>query len=100
MKMMSSTSNTSMSGVTFMFAFGPPLGPTAIPIFDLLYLLPAGGPRGRGQSSGLFLVGQQAKLVHARGTNVIDHLDHRAELCPRIRFDENAFVGPVRQAVS
>ena len=32
MKIISSTSNTSISGVTFMFAFWPPLGPTAIAI--------------------------------------------------------------------
>src|ERR1700683_2842741 len=37
MKMISSTSNTSISGVTFMLAFWPPLGPTAIAIMNLLY---------------------------------------------------------------
>src|ERR1700675_30008 len=37
MKMISSTSSTSISGVTFMFAFWPPLEPIAIAIIDLLY---------------------------------------------------------------
>src|SRR6202047_17028 len=37
MKMISSTSSTSISGVTFMFAFWPPLEPIAIAMIDLLY---------------------------------------------------------------
>src|SRR5260370_14996823 len=37
MKMINNTSNTSMSGVTLIFALWPPLGPTAIPMVDLLY---------------------------------------------------------------
>src|SRR5882672_6648380 len=39
MKMISSTSNTSISGVTFIAALGPLLEPTTILIIDLLYLL-------------------------------------------------------------
>ena len=51
MKMINSTSSTSMSGVTLMFAFWPPLGPTAIPMVVLLYW-PGAGAAGAGGALG------------------------------------------------
>ena len=100
-----------MSGVTFMFALWPPFGPTAIPIsissdYALALLLPARGCWCGGaavpverNSSGLLLIGQQAKLIHAGGANVIHDLDDRAELRPRVRLQEDALVGAVGQPV-
>ena len=51
MNMISITSNTSMSGVTLMFALWPPLGPTAIPMVVLLYW-PGAGVAGAGGAPG------------------------------------------------
>src|SRR5260370_7994333 len=63
MKMISSTSRTSMSGVTFIFAFWPPLGPTAIPMVVLLLL--AGRSRScRGIWSGFLLIGDHAHVIN------------------------------------
>src|SRR5208337_5065604 len=88
MKMISSTSNTSISGVTFMFAVWPPLAPTTILIIDLLsvasialalVLLPARrrscARRRRGHGSGLLLIRQKSELVHAGGANIVDDFD-------------------------
>src|SRR6266446_1300604 len=113
MKMISSTSNTSISGVTFMFAFWPPLEPTAIDITDLLYLrclcykavlLPArmcrwSCDRWRGKGSSLLLIRQEAELVHPGRTNVVDDFNHPAELRPGVGFEKDPFIGPVRQLI-
>src|ERR1039457_6341065 len=113
MKMISSTSSTSISGVTFMLALWPPLGPTAILIIDLLYryccipvarpLLPAcrrsGSRWWRCKVSGLLLIGQKAELIHAGGANIVDHLHHPAELRSHVGFQKHAFIGPVRQLI-
>src|SRR5208282_159297 len=106
MKMISNTSKTSISGVTFMFAFWPPLGPTAIlinrsPIYDRV-LLPARrrrGARRRGKGSGLFLIRQKTELVHAGGAYIVDDFDHPAELRPHIGLEKDPLVGPVRQLI-
>src|SRR5271168_2576330 len=77
MKMISSTSSTSMSGVTLMFALWPPLGPTAIPMIVLL-LLPCRGGWWRRWSAwrGLFLFGEQAQVIHTGGPDRIHHLHY------------------------
>src|ERR1700685_484598 len=53
MKMMSSTSSTSMSGVTLIFALWPPPLPIAILIFDLLLIHSLYCP-GAGAPGGVF----------------------------------------------
>src|SRR5579863_299939 len=102
MKMISRTSNTSMSGVTLIFALWPPLGPTAIPIMLSLRsfgaLLPGGRWRGR-VARLFFLVGQQAQVVHAGGADIIHYLHHGTELRPRIGADIDSLVGTRRNAV-
>src|SRR5882724_10019415 len=103
MKMISSTRSTSMSGVTLMFAFWPPLAPSAIPIVDLLYcpLLSATRRwRGRGRRTFfLALIGQKAQLIYARRPDVIHHFDHSAELGARVRANVNPFVRFVGQTI-
>src|SRR5690348_14004761 len=100
MKMISSTSSTSISGVTFMSAVGPPPAPpTAIPIVVLL--LPGGrdGRRGRGCAGILALFGQQAQIIYAGCTHIIHYLHHRAVLGAGIGADKNALVNAVGQTV-
>src|SRR5579864_2666749 len=98
-KMISSTSRTSMSGVTLMFAFWPPLGPTAIPIVVLL-LLPARCIwRRRGLRSSFPLLGEQAKVVHARGAHRVYDLDHIAEVGALVSLHVNAFVRLIGETI-
>src|SRR5271170_4467169 len=84
MKMMISTSSTSMSGVTLMFALWPPPVPTAILIVDLLLISLTSLPRrrsgGRSAWSAFPLVGEQAQVIYAGGAHGIHHLDHIAEV--------------------
>src|SRR3954453_18119802 len=99
MKMISSTSSTSISGVTLILALCPPPDPIAIAINESPRLLSARF-RGRRQVTRcLFLIGQQAKLVHSGRADVVHALDHPAILCPRVSFDENALVGLAGQFV-
>src|ERR1700693_4225487 len=109
MKIISSTSRTSISGVTFMFAFWPPLEPIAIAIIDLLYcycvLLPArrcryrGSGRRRRKGPGLLLIGQKAELVHTGRAHIVHHFDHPAELRPGVGLEKDPFLGLVRQLI-
>src|SRR4029077_2816230 len=109
MKIISSTSSTSISGVTFMFALWPPLEPIAIAIIDLLYcycvLLPARGCRYRGsgrrwrKGSGLLLISQKAELVHTGRAHIVHDFDHPAKLRPSVGFEKDPFIGAVRQLI-
>src|SRR5581483_9472953 len=74
-KMISSTSNTSISGVTLGSADNPPLPPVAIPI--VIPSLLAGG-RSRSSRRCLALFGQQTELIDARGAYVVHHVHHAA----------------------
>src|SRR6202035_5822903 len=100
MKMISSTSSTSMSGVTLMFALWPPLGPTAIPMIVLLYspLLPW-RRRGRRGGSSFLLLAQQAEVVDPSGTNGIYHLHHAAKTGSHVRLHVHALVLLIGEAI-
>src|ERR1700687_5467330 len=110
MKIISSTSRTSINGVTFMFAFWPPLEPIAIAIIDLLYcyyvLLSArgfsyrgSGTRRRRKRPGLLLIGQKAELVHTGRAHIIHDFNHPAKLRPGIGLEKDSLVGAVRQLI-
>src|ERR1700687_676890 len=101
MKMISSTSSTSMSGVTLMFALWPPLGPTAIPMIVLLYcpLLPWRSRGWRGAWSCFLLLGQQAKVIDPSSTNGIDHLHHAAKTGSHVRLHVHALVLLIGEAI-
>src|SRR5258708_20577673 len=76
MKMMSSTSRTSMSGVTVIFSLWPPLVPTAILMVGSP-LFPA--PRsGRGCYSAFPLFGEQATITHTSRALGVHHPVHVA----------------------
>src|SRR5512146_2916341 len=93
MKMISSTSRTSISGVTLISAEGPPFPP---PTFILIEasLLFSGGRRVLERS--LFtLLGQKPKLVHTGRPHVIDDFYHSAVLGAGIRLYENLLVSLV-----
>src|SRR5271156_5364826 len=95
MKMISSTSSTSIRGVTLIFALWPPPALTPIPIRSPL--LPA--RRWWRLGALLLLVGQQTQLVDSGGPDVVHHRHHRSELGPGISADEHALVKAVGQAV-
>src|SRR5581483_7563646 len=113
MKMMSSTSSTSISGVTLMSAEGPLPLPMLIAIagtfrqparggLEFLPLFPAARrrcPRRRRERSLFALLGEQPKLVHARGAHVVHHLHHRPVLGARVGADEHPLVHSVGDAV-
>src|SRR5271170_4600726 len=106
MKMISSTSSTSMSGVTLMFALWPPLGPTAIPMIVLLLtaycmpLLPCGGGwRWRSARSGLLLLGEQTQIIHTGGPDSIHNLHYAAEVGAHVRFHVHGLARLVGQTV-
>src|ERR1700684_2319984 len=111
MKMISNTSRTSINGVTFMFAFWPPLGPTAIAISisSTTCLLPVlllsacrcrwRCDRRRSKRTVLLLFGQKSELVYAGGTDIIHHLHYPSELRPRVGLEKNTLVGAISQAV-
>src|SRR5262249_46135927 len=99
MKMMISTSSTSIMGVMLMSALGPPLPPTAIPIEITPYkdflLLP--GRRRSGRWIGLIcrlpLLGEQAQLVYADGPKIIHQLDYAIVFRAIVRLDEYSLIG-------
>ena len=63
-----------------------------------LVLVVASSRHGGGVKVPAFLlIGQKSELIHARGANVVNHLDHPPELRSRIGFEKHALVGPVRQ---
>src|ERR1700675_4873510 len=110
MKIISNTSSTSIRGVTFMFAFWPPLEPIAIAIIDLLYcycvLLSVrrcryrrSATRRRSKRSGLLLIRQKAELIHTGRAHVVYDFDHPAKLCPGVGLEKDPFVGAVRQLI-
>src|SRR5712691_8358686 len=101
MKMMSNTSRTSISGVTFISQVWPRFWPVAIPIkisFEVL-LCSASRRRLRGGRRKrillLFHIGQQAQIVHPGGTNVVHHLNHPLVICTCIGAEIDDLVGAV-----
>src|SRR6185503_4289748 len=82
MKMISSTSSTSMSGVTFISQTWPPLPPTFIPIGSLL----ASGPVG--PLAGLLLRDQTHRL-EARVADRKHQLLDDPELQARVGLDDD-----------
>src|SRR5271163_3161657 len=98
MKMMSSTSSTSMSGVTLMFALWPPPVPTAI----LMVGSPLLPTRRRGRRcvwSAFPLVGQQTQIIDAGGSHGVHHLDYIAEVGAGICLKVNLFIRAIGQAI-
>src|SRR5271156_5570374 len=98
MKMMSSTSSTSMSGVTLMFALWPPPVPTAILMVGSP-LFPARFRSGRRSGRAFPLFGEQAEVIHAGGAHGIHHLDNTAEVGPRIRLEIDFLIGVIGEAI-
>src|SRR5271166_3429238 len=98
MKIMSSTSSTSMSGVTLMFALWPPLGPTAILMVDSP-LLPTSRSGGRSVWSAFPLFGEQAQVIYTGGAHGIHHPNHIAVVGAGIRLEIDLFVSAIRQAI-
>src|SRR5690349_14956938 len=92
MKMMMSTSSTSIIGVILISDFGPLPDPTAIAIKLLLYEIPRAGGLFRGRRSALLirilvvldLFGEQTDLVDAGGAEVVDHGDDLLILRARV----------------
>src|SRR5438105_8523230 len=117
MKMISSTSSTSISGVTLMLAVGPPLPPIAIAItnspsnsWGLASLVSTQlaahrylgcGRRARRLAGHVrrlrrvrsLLFGNQAQLVYARSANIIHNVNHDAIFGARIDLEEDALIG-------
>src|SRR5581483_4580525 len=102
-----------VSGVTLMSAEGPLPLPMLIAIagtfrqparggLEFLPLFPAARrrcPRRRRERSLFALLGEQPKLVHARGAHVVHHLHHRPVLGARVGADEHPLVHSVGDAV-
>src|SRR5205085_6347752 len=119
MKMISSTSSTSIRGVTLMLAVGPPLPPIVIAITNspsnYIGLAPSSrfhstlGSRHRFDRLGChvrrrrcfgpFLLSEQAQLVNASGTNIVHNVNHDAILGVRVGLDEDALVGLLGQLI-
>src|SRR3982074_1396601 len=79
MKMMISTSNTSIMGVMLMSALGPPEPPTAIPIVNSLFFNSISlllGRRGGFGALLLHLLGEQAQVVHTAGAHVVHNFHY------------------------
>src|SRR5258708_20777628 len=88
MKMISSTSSTSISGVTLISAVCPPPG---APVAIAITVFPSSsGPQAdrcskkplrlrwrRRSGAGTFLFCEQAQLVHARGADVVHDSHHK-----------------------
>src|ERR1019366_5341263 len=98
MKMMSSTSSTSMSGVTLIFALCPPPLPIAILIVGSPLLPTRRSGRG-GVWSAFPLIGQQAQIIHTGSADGIHHLHHIAVVGAGVRLDIDLFVRAVGQAI-
>src|SRR5436305_3118538 len=96
MKMINSTSRTSMSGVTLMFALWPPLGPTAIPMVVLLLPSRRRGRRGR---TGLSLIGKQSEVIHSSGADCVHYLDDSAKTATHVGFHIHTLIRLVGQAI-
>src|SRR5579884_4108723 len=110
MKMMINTSSTSIIGVMLISDLGPlPDPPTAIAIEITPYELSCSDTSFRRRSRALLLLlrcliildlfGQQADLIDARGTQVVDDGDHFFIPRPRIGADEHHFVDAVSEHV-
>src|SRR6266404_422062 len=98
MKMMSSTSSTSMSGVTLMLALWPPLVPTAILIVGSP-LLPTRRSGRRSVWSAFPLFSEQAQVIHPGGAHCVHDLDYLAEVGASIRFEVDLFVRLIGKAI-
>src|SRR6266700_5805502 len=102
MKMISSTSRTSISGVTLMTQLWPPLPPIAIAIkVSLSHLL---GSAGRWCARGLVLMlssllSEQAQIIHAGCTHIVHDVHHDFIASARISTEKNSLVRPIRDAV-
>src|SRR5262249_23231432 len=103
MKMIRSTSRTSMSGVMLMSAFCPPEVPTAIAIVNFsCFLLSPLAVEGRClRPRGLRILrdqlGDQADLIDAGRPQIVDDLHHALILGARIALDVASLVQPVGQ---
>src|SRR5258708_23586274 len=102
MKMISSTSRTSISGVTLMTQLWPPLPPIAIAIkVSLSRLL---GSAGRWCARGLVLMlssllSEQAQIIHAGCTHVVHDIHHDFIASARISTEKNSLVRTIRDAI-
>src|SRR5437868_6398963 len=120
MKMISSTSNTSISGVTFMSEVGPPPGPPIViaitrVLSDSLdhesetratQALLSGRRRccrsrcrRRRGSARFALLGKQTQLVHSGRADIVHHFDHIAVPGSLVGANEDTLVDAVRQLV-
>src|SRR5208337_3748624 len=105
MKTMSSTSKTSIIGVTLMSALGPPPGPPiAIPISNS-QLLGASARGGAGcrrllcRGARLYLLGQQAYIINSGRADIVHYIHHAAVLGTSVGLDEDPLVNLVGQTV-
>src|SRR5947209_13167907 len=108
MKMMSSTSSTSTSGVTLMSDRAPPEAPNAnamdespVPACYVPLRLPARSRRHYIFVLVLwrYLFGQQSHLVNARRADIVHHLHHGSILCFGVSADKDAFIRLVLQPI-
>src|SRR5687768_2079543 len=112
MKMISSTSSTSINGVILISERGPSPPPTAILIgfspvpLNLLYVATISGLQRTRWRSRLFLpkvfvnaLSKQPELVYARSAQVLDHLDDAFEARARVALDVAGLVQLVGQHV-
>src|ERR1700689_148152 len=108
MKMMSSTSSTSISGVTLMLALCFPPLPIAILIVEspLVSRASSSSLSTRRSRSGrrsvwtaLSLFSGQAKIVDAGGAHRGHHPDDIAEGSARIDFQVDLFIAAIGQAI-
>src|SRR5580692_4062364 len=102
-KMMSSTSSTSISGVTLMLALCPPPLPIAILMVESPLVSLASLPRrwsgGRSVWSALSLFGEQAQIIHTSGAHSVHDLDYIAEVGAGVCLQVDLFVGAIGEAI-
>src|ERR1700685_3886530 len=98
MKMMSSTSSTSMSGVTLIFALWPPPVPTAILMVESP-LLPTRRSGRRCIWRAFSLLSKQAQIIHTGRAHRIHYLDHIAEVGAGICLNVDHLVRTIGQAI-
>src|SRR5580698_9841688 len=92
MKMISSTSSTSISGVTLMSEESPPGPPELIPIVQFLSASQPGFSPGRQPLRLCLVVGEQVQLTHAARTQGINRVHHLAVVCTLICAQIHRFV--------
>src|ERR1700685_547068 len=103
MKIMSSTSSTSMSGVTLMFALWPPPVPTAILMVGSPRISLASLPTRRSGRRSVWrafpLVGEQTQVIYSSGAHGVHHLDYIAEVGAGIRLPVDLFVRAIGKTI-